>query len=135
MKMYTESIPLQSSKTREALNIHSRVKAAVEKSGFRDGICVVCSMSSDCALVLLQPESDFLGEFDGWLDQLGPDSQIQASALGVNFPICIQSLLLGQQLTIPFSEGRLDIGSGEAIFFVELNGVRPRRVVVKILGE
>jgi secondary thiamine-phosphate synthase enzyme len=133
--MYTESIPLQSSKPREAVNIHSRVKAAVEKSGLREGVCVVCSLSSDCALVLLQPESDFRREFDGWLDQLGSDSQIQTGTFGVSFPVGLQSTLLGQQLTIPFSEGRLDVGSGEAIFFIELNGVRPRRVAVKILGE
>jgi secondary thiamine-phosphate synthase enzyme len=135
MKMYTESIPLQSSKPREAVNIHSRVKAAMEKSGLREGVCVVCSLSSDCALVLLQPESDFRREFDGWLDQLGADSQIQTGTFGVSFPVHLHSALLGQQLTIPFSEGRLDVGSGEAIFFIELNGVRPRRVVVKVLGE
>jgi secondary thiamine-phosphate synthase enzyme len=135
MKMYNESIPLQSSKPREAVNIHSRVKAAVEKSGLREGVCVVCSLSSDCALVLLQPESDFRREFDGWLDQLGADSPIQAGTFGTSFPVRLQSALLGQQLTIPFSEGRLDVGSGEAVFFIEFNGVRPRRVVVKILGE
>jgi secondary thiamine-phosphate synthase enzyme len=135
MKIYTESIPLQSSKLREALNIHSHVKAAVEKSGVREGVCVVSSSSSDSAVVLLQPESDLLGEFEGWLEQLGSDAQVEAGALGIKVPVRLASLLLGQQLTIPFSEGRLDIGSGEAIFFIELNGVRPRRVVAKIIGE
>lgn len=135
MKIYTESIPLQSSKAREALDIHSRVKAAVEKSSLREGICVVSSLSCESAVVLLQPDSDFFGEFAGWLDQLGSDPQNHAGTFGANFPARIHSLLLGQQLTIPFSEGRLDTGPGEAIFFIELNGVRPRRVVVKVLGE
>lgn len=116
MKIYTESIPLQSSKLREALNIHSHVKAAIEKSGVREGVCVVSSSSSDSAVVLLQPESDLLREFEGWLEQLGSDAQVEAGALGVKVPVRLASLLLGQQLTIPFSEGRLDIGSGEAIF-------------------
>jgi len=135
MKIYTESIPLQSSKTREAVNIHSRVKAAVEKSGFREGVCVIAALSSDCALALLQPDADLLGEFDSWLNGLGSDPHIESGALGVNLPVRIPSLLLGQQLTIPLSDGRLDFGPGEAIFFIELNGVRPRRLTVKILGE
>lgn len=135
MKIYTESIPLQSSKPREAINVHSQVKAAVEKSGFREGVCVVSSLSCDSALVLLRPESDSFREFDGWLDQPGSDPRNQAGPFGAHFPVGLQSLLLGQQLTIPFSEGRLDIGSGEAVFLIELNGVRPRRVVLKILGE
>jgi len=135
MKIYTESVPLQSSKPREAVNIHSRVKAAVDKSGLREGVCLVASLSSDCALVLLQSDSDFLREFDGWLEQLGSDTAIQMGRFGGNFPAGVQSLLLGRQLTIPFSEGRLDMGPGEAVFLIELNGVRPRRVVVKILGE
>jgi secondary thiamine-phosphate synthase enzyme len=135
MKIYSESIPLQSSKPREAINIHSRVKAAVEKSGFRDGICLVSSLSGDSALMLLERDSDFSREFDGWLEQLSSDPQNQTSIVGSNFPIGLQSLLLGRQLTIPFSEGRLDIGSSEAVFFIEFNGIRPRRVVVKILGE
>lgn len=135
MKICTESIPLQSAKPREAINIHSRVKAAVEKSGLREGICVVSSFNSDGALVLLQPESDFFRDFEGWLDQLGTEAQSPAGAVTPNFPVRMQALLLGQQLAIPFSEGRLETGSGEAIFFIETDGVRPRRVVVKILGE
>jgi secondary thiamine-phosphate synthase enzyme len=134
MKIYTESIPLQSSKSREAVNIHSRVKAAVEKSGCRDGICVISSLSSESAVVLMQPESDFR-EFDAWLDQLGSDPQNHAAAVGANFPARLSSLLLGQQRTIPLSEGRLDIGPGDAVFLVEFNGARPRNVVVKIVGE
>jgi thiamine phosphate synthase YjbQ (UPF0047 family) len=135
MKIYTESIPLQSSKARQAVNIHSRVKAAAEKSGLRDGVCVISSLSSDCALVLLQSESDRFTELDGWLDQLGSGPQGKDETFGTAFSATPRPLQLGQQLTIPLSEGRLDMDSGEAVFFVELNGVRPRRVVVKILGE
>ena len=135
MKTYSESIPLQSSKPREAINIHSQVKAAVEKSACREGVCVVSSLSRESALVLLQPDSDFFRDFQAWLDQLGADPQSQAGAFGASFPVGLQSLLLGQQLTIPFSEARLDIVPGEAVFFIELSGVRPRRVVLKILGE
>lgn len=135
MKVYTDSIPLQSSRPREAINIHSRVKAAVEKSGVREGICVVSSVGSDCALVLLQPESDFFREFGAWLDQLGSDPRSPTGPARGDFPLRVASRLLGQQVTIPFSDGRLDTGAGEAIFLIETDGVRPRRVAVKILGE
>ncbi|MGH9738988.1 MAG: secondary thiamine-phosphate synthase enzyme YjbQ [Candidatus Acidiferrales bacterium] len=139
MKIYGESFPLQASKQRETLNIHSRVKAAIEKCGFRQGVCVISSPDSDSAVVLMQDDAevlqDVLQDLDRRFERIGSEPVSGIYSAESNSSARFQAMLLGQQVTIPFSEGRLEIGAGEAVFFLELNGVRPRRVVVKIFGE
>ncbi|HVB85236.1 MAG TPA: secondary thiamine-phosphate synthase enzyme YjbQ [Candidatus Dormibacteraeota bacterium] len=137
MKIYSESIPLQSAKKREAINVSSRIKAAVEKSTFRDGIAVVSSLHSDCAVVLLQDDPGILNQLDRALDHLASseDDDLALRSAEQNPAAHIQGALLGQRVVIPFSDGRVDLGPREAAFFVELDGIRPRQVVVKILGE
>jgi thiamine phosphate synthase YjbQ (UPF0047 family) len=71
---------------------------------------------------------------DRTLDRLAPDDDLAAPP-EQNPAAYVQGALLGQRVVIPFSDGRLDLGPREAVFFVELDGVRPRRVIVKILGE
>ncbi|MGH9716241.1 MAG: secondary thiamine-phosphate synthase enzyme YjbQ [Candidatus Acidiferrales bacterium] len=136
MKIYSESISLQSSKKRDAMNINSRLKAVVEKSAFREGVAIVSSLHSDSAVVLLQDDPSVLDQLDRFLDRLVPADDDRATGSGQQTPAAhIQGALLGHHLAIPFSEGRLDLGPCEAVFFVELDGVRPRCLVVKVLGE
>lgn len=135
MKIYSESVPLQSAKKREAINISSRIKAAVEKSTFRDGIAVVSSLHADCAVVLLQDDPSILDHLDRTLDRLAPPDDLAPDSDEHNPAAHIQGALLGQRVVIPFSDGRLDLGPREAVFFFELDGIRPRRVIVKIIGE
>jgi secondary thiamine-phosphate synthase enzyme len=135
MKIYGESIPLQSSRERRALNINSRVKAAVEKSGLRDGVAIVSSLHSDSAVVLMHEECEPRGELDRWLERLDTDTDDRSLGSRDAFSARFHGLLLGQQVIVPFSDSRLDLGPGEAVYFIELAGMRPRRVVVKILGE
>lgn len=140
MKIFSEPIPLQSSKHREAININSRVKAAVEKSTFREGVVIVSSLHSDCAVVLLQDDPAILDLLDRTLDRLAPAEESEENdratgPTGQSPAAHIQGALLGQRVAIPFSDARLDLGPREAIFFVELDGIRPRRLIVKILGE
>ena len=135
MKVYSESIPLQSSKKREGINIHSRIKAAVEKSGLREGVAIVSSIHSDCAVVLLQNDPGILEQLDRTLDRLAPPEDLSPDSEEHAPSAHIHGALLGQRVAISFSDGRLDLGPREAVFFFELDGIRPRRVIVKIIGE
>jgi len=136
MKIYSEYVPLQASNQRETLNITSRIKAAVEKSTFRDGVAVVSSLHSDCAIVLLQDDRAILDQLDRALDRLAPpDDDPAAISTEKNPAAHVQGALLGQRVIVPFSDARLDLGPREAVFFVELDGIRPRRLIVKIFGE
>jgi secondary thiamine-phosphate synthase enzyme len=135
MKIYNEPLMLQSAKPREQFNITTRVKAAMEKSGFRDGIILVSALHPDSAVILGDEDPGFLAELEGWLERLGlSDEALKGSPAG-SAAARLQGLLLHHQVFIAFSEGRLDLGHGQAVLFIELDGLRPRRIVVKVIGE
>jgi secondary thiamine-phosphate synthase enzyme len=137
MKVYNEPIALQSRKTREVFNITTRVKAALEKSGFREGIILVSSLHSNAAVVVSDEEPGFLEDLDGWLQQLAParEDSKHRGMLESDAASRLQSLLLHHQAVVAFTESRLDLGPGQFVLFVELDGLRPRCLVVKVMGE
>ena len=137
MKIYTEQITLQTKKSREVVNITSQVKAAMEKSGFRDGIILVSTLHSNDAIIVNDEEPGFLEDLDAWLNQLAParDDYKHKGRFESNSSIHFQSLLLHHQEIVAFAEGRLDLGPWQFVLFVELDGLRPKRILIKVLGE
>jgi secondary thiamine-phosphate synthase enzyme len=137
VKIYTEHITLQTQKAREAVNITKHVKAALEKSGFRDGILVVSSLHANSAVIVNDDEAGLLEDLEQWLHQIAParDGFKHQGRFESSAAVHLQSILLGQQITAAFSEGRLDLGPWQSILFIELDGLRPKGIVVKILGE
>ncbi len=137
MKIYNEQIALQSQKPREVFNITTRVKAAAEKSGTREGIAVVSSLHSNTAIIVSEDEPGLLEDLAEWLLEISParENYKHSGRFDSAAHIHFQSLLLHHQVIVPISEGKLDLGTGQAVLFVELDGIRPRRIVVKIVGE
>ena len=137
MKTYSEQITLQTKLPREFVNITSQVKAAMEKSGFRDGIVVVTSLHSNSAVIVNDDEPGLLEDISNWLDQIAPvrDDYKHEGRFESNSSAHLRSLLLHHQVVVPFSEGRLDLGPWQNILYVELDGVRPKRISIKLLGE
>jgi secondary thiamine-phosphate synthase enzyme len=137
MKIYTEHITLQSQKQREVFNLTTQVKAAMEKSGFRDGIILVSSLHSNSAVIVNDNEPGLLEDLDAWLNQIAPlrDDYKHKGRFESNSAIHFQSLLLHHQVIVPFTDGRLDLGPWQAILFVELHGLRPKRILVKVMGD
>ena len=136
MKIYNEHIALQSQKPREVLNLTTRAKAAAEKSGMRDGIVVVSSLHSNTGIIVTDDDPSLLHNLDVWLAEICPHREEFHRGRSESAPhIQLQSLLLHHQVVVPFTEGRLELGAQQAVFFVELDGVRPRRVVMKVVGE
>jgi secondary thiamine-phosphate synthase enzyme len=137
MKIYNEQITLQSEKAREVFNITTRVKAAMEKSGFRDGIILVSSLHPDCAVIVNEEEPGFLESLENWLQEVAPagGNSPLAAAAESDAASRFQTLLLHHQVVVPFTENRLELGAGQSVLFIELRGVRPRRIVVKVMGE
>jgi secondary thiamine-phosphate synthase enzyme len=136
MKIYNEQITLQSKKSREVFNITSQVKAAMEKSGFREGIILVTSLHSNSAIIVNDDEVGFLEDLDTWLDELAPvrhDYKHQGR-FESNTAVHLQSLLLHHQVLVSFNEGRLELGPWQFVQFVELDGLRPKRILVKVMG-
>jgi secondary thiamine-phosphate synthase enzyme len=137
MKIYNELITLQTKEPREIVNITSPVKAAMEKSGFRDGIVLVCSLHANAAVIVNDEEPGLLEDLDTWLNRIAPvqDNYKHQGRFESNAAIHLQSLLLHHQVVVPFTEGRLDLGPWQFVLFVELDGQRPKRVLVKVMGE
>jgi len=137
MKIYNEHITLQSSKPRQVFNITTQIKAAMEKSSFRDGIILVSSLHSNSAVIVNDDEPGLLEDLDAWLQQLAParDDFKHKGRFESNAAIHFQSLLLHHQAIVAFTEARLELGPWQAVLFVELDGLRPKRILVKVIGE
>jgi secondary thiamine-phosphate synthase enzyme len=137
MSIYNELITLQSKKPREIINLTSQIKAAMEKSTFKDGIAVITSLHSNSAVIVNDEEPGFLEDLDEWLARLAPadagykhKGRFESSSSAH-----LQALLLHHQVVVPFTEGRLDLGPWQFILYVELDGLRPKRLLVKLIGE
>ena len=137
MKIYTEVLTFQSAKKREFINITPQVKLALEKSAFRDGIILVSVTHSNAAIIVSDDEPGLLEDLQAWLEQLAPEREDykHRGRFESNTGIHLQSLLLHHQVVVPFTEGRLDLGPWQFVLFAELDGQRPKRVVIKAMGE
>ncbi len=137
MKIYTEVIELATARKREFLNITLRAKAALEKSGIQEGILVVTSMHVNAAVFVNDEESGLIEDISKWAEQVAPHREDYAHAgrFESNAAAHLQSILLNHQAIVGCAHGKLDLGPWQQVFFAELDGPRPRRIQVKILGE
>jgi secondary thiamine-phosphate synthase enzyme len=137
MKIYNEQLTLQTQKLREFINITPNVKAAIEKSGFSDGIILVSTLHSNSAVIVSDEEPGLLEDIEGWLDKLAPvrDDYKHEGRFESNAGVHLQGLLLHHQAIVAFSEHRLDLGPWQYVLYVELDGQRPKRVLIKVMGE
>ncbi|HEV8385255.1 MAG TPA: secondary thiamine-phosphate synthase enzyme YjbQ [Candidatus Acidoferrales bacterium] len=137
MKLYTEIIEMTTKEKRELVNITPRVRAAVDKSGFQDGILIVTALHVNCGVFVNDEEPGLLEDISAWANQLAPerDDYKHGRKFESNAAAHLQTLLLNHQATVGFSQGHLELGPWQQIFFAEFDGQRPRRIQVKILGE
>lgn len=137
MKIYNEQLTLQTQGKREFVNITPQVKAAKEKSSFRDGIILVSVLHSNAAIIVNDDEAGLLEDMQSWLDQVAPEREDykHRGRFESNTGIHLQSLLLHHQVIVSFSEGRLDLGPWQFVLFAELDGQRPKRITIKVMGE
>ncbi|MGH9748048.1 MAG: secondary thiamine-phosphate synthase enzyme YjbQ [Candidatus Acidiferrales bacterium] len=137
MKIYNEAITVQSKKAREVFDLTSQIKAAMEKSAFRDGIILVSALHANAAVIVNDNEPGLLEDLDAWLNEIAParDDFKHKGRFESNAAIHFQSLLLHHQAIVAFTEGRLDLGPNQTVLFIELDGLRPKRILVKVMGE
>jgi secondary thiamine-phosphate synthase enzyme len=137
MRIYNEVITLHSKKAREFFNITPNIKAALEKSGFSDGLIVVSSLHSNSAVFVNDEEPGLLEDLEGWLDKLAPvrDDYKHKGRFESNSSAHFQSLLLNHQAIVAFTERRLDLGPSQFVMYADLDGLRPKRILVKVIGE
>jgi secondary thiamine-phosphate synthase enzyme len=140
MKTHSEYMTVQTEQKREFMNITPNVKSALEKSGLRDGLILVSALHANSSVFINDDEPGLLNDITEWLDKLAPfgDSYHHA-AKGAraesNAAAHLQGILLNQQAMLSFTDGRLEMGPWQQVIYAELDGQRPKRIHIKLLGE
>jgi secondary thiamine-phosphate synthase enzyme len=137
MKIHTDYMTVKTEKQREFITITPNVKFAVEKSGLRDGIVLVSSLHSNSAIFVNDDEPGLQSDLESWLAQIAPfrADYKHATRTESNASVHLQAMLLGQQIVLSLTDGKLELGPWQSIVYAELDGLRPKKIVIKILGE
>lgn len=136
MKTYTEVSNLRSQKRIEIINISSQVRQVVERSGIRDGIVLVYSLHTTTGLYINQSERNLEMDLETLLGKLVPQqNEYRHNAIDNNADAHLRSILLGNYIALPLTNGDPDLGVWQSILFVEFDGPRRRAFITKIIGE
>jgi secondary thiamine-phosphate synthase enzyme len=137
MRTYTEYLTFQTKKHREFLNITPQVESALRKSAIREGLMLVSAMHITAGVWVNDAEDGLLADIDEWLEELAPFRQdYRHHQTGeTNGDSHLKALLVHHQVIIPITEGRLDFGPWQQVYYAEFDGQRKKRVVLKAMGE
>ncbi len=121
------------------INITDRVEEAVRRSGVRNGLCLVNAMHITASVYVNDDEGGLIEDYDRWLEELAPHepiSRYRHNRTGEdNADAHLKRQIMGREVVVAITDGRLDLGPWEQIFYGEFDGRRRKRVLVKILGE
>ena len=137
MKFHTEYLVFNTKKHREYVHITPQVEAAVKKSGVKEGFAFVSAMHITAGVYVNDHESGLIEDIDEWLERLAPfKKDYKHHQTGEdNGDSHLKALLIHHEVTLPITEGRLDLGTWQRVFYAEFDGRRNKRVIVKIWGE
>lgn len=137
MKSATEYLWFNTKKRREIVRITDEVAEVVEKSKVQEGLCLVSAMHITASIYVNDWEDGLIFDIEEWAEKLAPfRKDYRHHQTGEdNGDAHLKRLLLGHQVTLPITKGKLDLGPWEQVFYAEFDGNRKKRVIVKILGE
>jgi secondary thiamine-phosphate synthase enzyme len=137
MKSRTEYLTMNTRRHREYVNITDKVAAAVSESGIAEGMILVSAMHITAGVFVNDAESGLLADIDEWLEQLAPAREdYRHHRTGeTNGDSHLKNLLVHHQVILPITEGQLDLGPWQQVYYAEFDGQRPKRVILKALGE
>ncbi|HPM81589.1 MAG TPA: secondary thiamine-phosphate synthase enzyme YjbQ [Candidatus Anammoximicrobium sp.] len=140
MQSYRECLTFNLPARMDFVNITSQVAAAVQKSGIREGLCLVNAMHITASVFINDDEPGLLRDYKKWLEALAPfdpsPDRYHHNRTGEdNADAHHKRQIMGREVVVAITEGRLDFGPWEQIFYGEFDGRRPKRVLVKIIGE
>lgn len=135
VKTHTEYLSFQTSEREEFVCITDRVQEAVRRSGIREGMILVSAMHITAAVYVNDLEYGLIDDIREWLDRLAPKGDYRHHLTGEdNCEAHLKNLLLHHQVILPITEGRLDLGPWQQVFYAEFDGQRRKRVVLKAIG-
>jgi secondary thiamine-phosphate synthase enzyme len=137
MKAHTEYLWFQTKAHREYINITDKVADILHKSGIREGLALVSAMHITAGIYVNDAEHGLIQDIDEWLERLCPfkEDYRHPRTGETNGDSHLKNLLIGHQHVIPVTNGKLDLGTWEQIYYAEFDGQRRKRVIIKIIGE
>ena len=139
MKSVTEYLTFHVTSRRGFVNITSKIEKIVQKSGIMEGLCLVNAMHITASVFINDNESGLHHDFEKWLEELAPHEpvdQYEHNKTGEdNADAHLKRQVMGREVVVAITNGGLDFGPWEQIFYGEFDGKRSKRVLVKLLGE
>ncbi|MCJ7659790.1 MAG: secondary thiamine-phosphate synthase enzyme YjbQ [Anaerolineales bacterium] len=139
MKSYRKELWFNVHTRREFIHITPQVEECLRESGIQEGLCLVNAMHITASVFINDNEQGLLGDYEDWLEQLAPHepvSHYQHNRTGEdNADAHLKRQVMGREVVVAVTDGRLDFGTWERIFYGEFDGRRRKRVLVKIIGE
>ncbi len=138
MKSYRKELWFEVPRRRALLNITSQVVQALEESGIREGMLLCNAMHITASVFVNDDESGLHQDFEEWLERLAPEkphSRYRHNGAEDNADAHLKRSIMGREVVVAVTAGRLDFGPWEQIFYGEFDGRRRKRVLVKIIGE
>jgi secondary thiamine-phosphate synthase enzyme len=138
MKSYRKELWFETRRRREFINITPDVESCLAESGIREGLALVSAMHITASVFINDDESGLHRDFEAWLEKLAPEkpySQYAHNGAEDNADAHLKRSIMGREVVVAVTGGRLDFGPWEQIFYGEFDGRRKKRVLVKIIGD
>jgi secondary thiamine-phosphate synthase enzyme len=138
MKSFRKEMTFQTRGRRELINITPQVEMALAESGVQEGLLLCNAMHITASVFINDDESGLHQDFERWLEQLAPEkphAQYRHNTGEDNADAHLKRTIMGREVVVAVTQGRLDFGPWEQIFYGEFDGKRPKRVLIKIIGE
>ena len=138
MKSYRKELWYNAPRRRQLINITAEIEACLYESGILEGLVLVNAMHISASVFINDDESGLHHDFDVWLEKLAPEkpySQYKHNGFEDNADAHLKRTIMGREVVVAVTEGKLDFGPWEQIFYGEFDGMRRKRVLVKIIGD
>lgn len=138
MKSYRKELKIKMPARRGYLNITPEVEKCLHESGIQEGLVLINAMNITASVFINDDESGLHADFEKWLEKLAPEkphSQYAHNGFEDNADAHLKRQLMGREAVVAITEGQLDFGTWEQIFYGEYDGKREKRVLIKIIGE
>lgn len=138
MKSYRKELWFNTKTRREFINITPQVEECLKESGIKEGFCLCNAMHITASVFINDDESGLHQDFETWLERLAPEkpySQYRHNNGEDNADAHLKRTIMGREVVVAVTDGKLDFGPWEQIFYGEFDGRRKKRVLVKIIGE
>jgi secondary thiamine-phosphate synthase enzyme len=138
MKSFRKELTINTPTRRAFVNITRQVEVALEESGIREGLCLINPLHITASVFINDNESGLHRDYERWLEKLAPEkphSQYDHNGYEDNADAHLKRQVMGREAVVAVTNGKLDFGTWEQIFYGEFDGMRNKRVLIKIIGE